>query len=201
MKKQSYLTGKLLDVGCGSKPYLEELKNIEEYVGLEYESDVAKQQTKADFFYDGKTFPFEDNFFDSALSTQVLEHVSNPQEIVYEISRVLKKGGYVMLSAPFSQEEHETPFDFYRFSPQAICQIFADAGLEIVYYRRLTVGIKAVISTLTFYIYRLNYDKKFGKIVINILSTVFNLIGILLSCLLKRDGGIYINNFILARKI
>jgi SAM-dependent methyltransferase len=192
------ITGKVLDFGCGTKPF-EQLFAVSEYIGLEHEK--SKENTKADFFYDGKHFPFDDNSFDSVLSTQVLEHVPNPMEILNEIARVLKPGGYVMVSVPFSQEEHEVPYDFYRFSSYAIADMFNNADLKIIEYKKLTRGIKAIISTITFYIFRTVYrNRKRSLIFIDLLCTIFNLSGIVLSKIFRKDGDIYINNFVIAKK-
>jgi len=63
--------GRILDVGCGSKPY-QELFGATEYIGLEIEGSVSKD---ADYLYAGKVFPFNDEDFDSVFSSQTLEHV------------------------------------------------------------------------------------------------------------------------------
>lgn len=65
------LKGKLLDIGCGSKPY-ESLCKVDKYIGLEIDDDGNRNHNYADVFYDGKTIPFESNTFDSILSNQVL---------------------------------------------------------------------------------------------------------------------------------
>ena len=44
--------------------------------------------------------PFEDNYFDSVLMTEVLEHVASPESVFQEISRVLKPGGTLYLTTP-----------------------------------------------------------------------------------------------------
>src|SRR5690554_1328179 len=75
-KLSSHITGKTLDVGCGTKPY-EKYFNCSKYIGLEVETSIH-DDNKADFFYDGKTFPFEDKEFESVITNQVLEHVFTP---------------------------------------------------------------------------------------------------------------------------
>ncbi len=89
------LEGRLLDVGCGTKPY-ERLFGVSEYVGLDIDSEGSRERAIADEFYDGKTFPFDDQAFDAVLCNQVLEHVFNPDEFLREIHRVLKPGGKLL---------------------------------------------------------------------------------------------------------
>ena len=45
-----------------------------------------------------KTFDFADEHFDVILSNQVIEHLHNSDNFVGEIHRVLKKGGYAIIS-------------------------------------------------------------------------------------------------------
>lgn len=194
VKNKHFIRGKILDFGCGSKPY-KELFAATEYIGLEHDCEQSRKNTKADFFYDGKHFPFDNDSFDSIISTQVLEHVPNPIEVLNEMVRVLRQGGYLMISVPFVQEEHETPYDFYRFSPYAIQNMLNKTGLEIIEYKKLTCGVKAIISTITFYIYRTTRWK-----IANLLSMFFNAFGIVLYKIFKKEGNIYINNFIIAQK-
>ena len=54
----SKLNGKLLDIGCGTKPY-KNLCQVDEYIGLEIDDEGNRNHKNADVFYDGKTIPFE----------------------------------------------------------------------------------------------------------------------------------------------
>lgn len=196
IKYKQLMTGRVLDFGCGQKPY-EQLFNASQYIGLEYDCEISRMGNKADAFYDGKTFPFEDNSFDNAISTQVLEHVPNPYECMNEVARVLKPGGYLMLSVPFLQEQHGAPYDFQRFTEFGIRTMFENTGFEIIEYKKLTCGVKALISTITFYI-RCTKDR--GNFKSRMRYRILNYIGLLWSKRQKKDGGLYINNFIIARK-
>lgn len=48
----------------------------------------------------GESMPFEDNVFDVVYSTNVLEHVDNPQAVLKESIRVLKPGGILQFVVP-----------------------------------------------------------------------------------------------------
>ncbi|MEJ7767038.1 MAG: class I SAM-dependent methyltransferase [Chitinophagaceae bacterium] len=70
-----HLKGKLLDFGCGRKPY-ENLFAGCEYIGVDVEeSGHNHKSSKVDIFYDGKRLPFEDETFDSIFCTEVLENL------------------------------------------------------------------------------------------------------------------------------
>jgi len=130
--------GRLLDVGCGQKPYEAIFRPyVEAYVGVEYADTFHKTNSSAkggkpDFVYDGKTLPFESKSFDTILSIQVLEHTPAPGPLVAEMSRVMKDDGLLILTAPFSFRLHEEPDDFYRYSPHALRILCQEAGLEVI---------------------------------------------------------------------
>lgn len=112
------LTGRVLDVGCGDKPYRAMFANASEYLGI----DVA--EGGADFVvapYD--PFPFENDAFDVVFATQVIEHVENLQHTLGEIARVCRPGGLIVLSFPFLYNEHGTPYDFQRFTSHGAARL------------------------------------------------------------------------------
>lgn len=92
---------KVLDVGCGggflSNP-LSELGHDVTGLDISKESlEVAKRyDTSKRVKYiaaDARAIPLPDNSFDVIISMDFLEHVSEVQEVVSEISRILKPGG------------------------------------------------------------------------------------------------------------
>ena len=89
----SKLNGKLLDIGCGIKPYEKLCLNVKNDIGLEIDDEGNRQHQYADIFYDSKTIPCKDKEFKSILSNQVFEHVFNPNEFLKEVNRVTKMGG------------------------------------------------------------------------------------------------------------
>ena len=109
-------TARILDVGCGIKPY-RHLFAGNEYVGIDVQGgghdDKAKDVTH---YFDGTNIPFPEESFDIVISTQVFEHAKNLEALVSEIHRVLKVGGTLFVTMPFVWPEHEIPFDFRRLT-------------------------------------------------------------------------------------
>ncbi len=68
------------------------------------------------FISDSHNLPIRDSSVDGVIIQAVLEHVLNPQIVVDEIKRVLKKDGIVFAETPFMQGSHEEPYDFNRFT-------------------------------------------------------------------------------------
>src|SRR5215510_637104 len=128
--------GRLLDVGCGDKPYQHLFQpHVSEYVGVETEHTfaltIASTRSRADVYYDGEHLPFQNASFDTVLNVQVLEHTPRPAALIAEISRVLRADGALILTAPFSFRLHEEPHDYFRFSPHGLRELCGRAGLEI----------------------------------------------------------------------
>lgn len=63
---------------------------------------IAKKNKKEIYFEigDGYNLPFNDHSFHIVLCSHVLEHVKEPQKILKEIYRVLKKNGEVWIGTP-----------------------------------------------------------------------------------------------------
>jgi SAM-dependent methyltransferase len=129
--------GRLLDVGCGQRPYEELFRPyVTEYVGIEHDAtfhhtNASTHEKRPDLYYDGRTLPFEDGSFDTVINIQVLEHTPDPRNLVHEMSRVLKDDGLLILSAPFEFRLHEQPYDYFRYTPHGLRVLCQDAGLEV----------------------------------------------------------------------
>lgn len=102
------MEGSVLDFGCGAKPYVNLFCNCTKYVGLDInKSGHDHKNENIDVFYDGEHIPFDDESFDNVFSSEVFEHIAKPELIIPEIKRVLKKGGYMLVTVPFVQKAYE----------------------------------------------------------------------------------------------
>lgn len=127
------LTGKLLDFGCGSKPYKPLFTNATEYIGLDYEGEGhSHRDEQVDVFYDGRHIPFPEASFDAVFSSEVMEHVFNPGDIFPEIYRVMKPGAKLLLTCPFVWPEHEVPVDYARYTGFALQHLLEQNGFRIL---------------------------------------------------------------------
>ncbi len=131
------VTGRLLDAGCGAKPYTDIFEGrVHQYIGLE---KARGRYERADVWGDVMALPFRDRVCDTVLCNQVLEHVPEPQGAVDEIARVLRPGGYLILTAPHIWGLHEIPRDYFRFTPYGLRYLAERAGL-VVHKTRALAG-------------------------------------------------------------
>jgi len=141
LKKYSrYLGGRVLDVGCGAKPYKLLLPGACEYVGM----DCAKG-VKPECFGSIPGLPFKDDVFDSVLCTEVLEHLPEPDKAITEIRRVLKKDGYLYVTVPQTWGLHYEPNDYWRFTQYGIAHLLKRGGLTVVEMERIG-GIVSMVG-------------------------------------------------------
>ena len=68
---------------------------------------------KVDIISDITNIPEPDGSFDAIMCVEVFEHLPNPLEAIREFKRLLKKGGYLIITAPFCSLSHFAPYHFY----------------------------------------------------------------------------------------
>lgn len=197
------LNGKLLDIGCGQKPYEKLCTNVEEYVGLEIDDEGDRNHSVADAFYDGKIIPFKDKEFDGVLSNQVFEHVFNPNAFLQEVNRVTKIGGMFLISVPFVWDEHEQPYDYARYSSFGLKHILDENGFKVIECRKSNNGIEVIFQLINDYIYKVTLTK---YVYVNLISMLIlmspvNIIGLAVSKFLPRNNDLYLDNIVLAEKV
>lgn len=129
--------GRMVDVGCGDKPYQGLFAPyVSEHLGVDFEETHADslyaKTSKADLLYSGDRLPFDNATFDTVLCTQVLEHAAKPWILFAELSRILRPGGTLILTAPFSYRVHSLPYDFFRFTRFALSGLAESNGLEVI---------------------------------------------------------------------
>lgn len=196
------LTGRLLDVGCGTKPY-RVLFTVDAYVGLDIDSDASRQRGVADHLYDGKTFPFGDGSFDAVLCNEVLEHVFNPDRFLEEIARVLKPGGKLLLTAPFVWDEHEQPYDYARYSSFGLRALLARQRLEIVQYKKLGADPSTIFQLANAYLFKViqGLPRPITLLLTATVMALINLLGLLARRLLPGNPDLFLDHAVLAEKL
>jgi SAM-dependent methyltransferase len=200
-----HLKGRLMDFGCGSKPY-KSLFNVEEYLGVDFVNEGHPHDNEQiDVYYDGVRLPFDDNTFDSVLCSEVFEHIFNLPEIIDELNRVLKKDGKILITCPFLWKEHELPHDFARYTLFALENMLQKRGFKVIVKSKSGHFIEVIYQLMTLFFYDTFYPKV-ARIPIarEIFKFIFmfgiNLSGRIASAILPKRNQLYFNNVIVAAK-
>jgi SAM-dependent methyltransferase len=69
---------------------------------------------------DAHHLPFRDASLDAVFLTSVLEHLTNPNQAIDEVYRVLRPGGQLFGYAPFYHHYHPSPSDYFRFTQMGL---------------------------------------------------------------------------------
>lgn len=129
---QRHARGRLLDIGCGVKPYAALTAGlVDEHVGLEHDRSPHGGRD-ADLIGSAYSIPSGDARFDTILCTDVLEHLERPVEAARESLRVLRPGGCAIVTVPLFWHLHEEPRDFFRYTRHGLRHVLEDAGFEVL---------------------------------------------------------------------
>ena len=160
-KIAQYASGKILDIGCGEKPYLEMIsKYVDEHVGIDYKNTLH-DTSNVDIIGTAYSIPNNDASFDTVLCTDVLEHLEEPSDAIAEAFRILKPGGYAIYTVPLFWHLHEQPRDFYRYTKYGLKYLFEKAGFGIVEIKSLSGFIVMMSQLLVYFLYKF---RRGGKI-------------------------------------
>ena len=208
-------SGRLLDVGCGSRPFKELLEaHSLQSLGIEIDAErYGRQSTSAegmitcsgteqprhlpDAWASGLQLPFRDACFDTAVSFQVLEHVPQPARMLAEITRVLKPGGVLVLTAPHIWGIHEEPHDYYRFTPYGLRYLAETVGLRVYSVIPLAGFWVTIGARFTHYLAR--FEKLYLHPVTRPMIAVIQLVCLGLDNLHRVDSDAW-NHLLVARK-
>lgn len=139
------LCGDVLDYGCGVMPYRWLFEHCNSYVGADIESNP-----NATVVYEpGQPLPIADGSKDVVLSTQVLEHVQDPQSYLRECRRVLKPNGTLMLTTHGFYMWHG-PGDWRRWTHEGLIYEVESAGFQVI-------DLDAVCVSKAFFLQFLSY--------------------------------------------
>jgi SAM-dependent methyltransferase len=112
---------KILDAGAGECQFKKFCSHLnytsQDFAQYNGEGNVGLQtgtwdNSKLDIVSDITSIPRPDASFDAVMCTEVLEHVPDPVAAITELNRLLKPGGYLLITAPFASLTHFAPYHF-----------------------------------------------------------------------------------------
>lgn len=120
MKRVAATDGLVLNLSAGgtkTKPH----NVVELEWGLYGNTDISA---------DAHDLPFADSVFDAVICLNSFEHYHSPQQVVSEMKRVLKPGGWIYVLTAFLQPMHMQPHHYFNATPSGVRKWFEGWDIE-----------------------------------------------------------------------
>ncbi len=136
--------GRALDIGCGNGKFMRRMNSLGwRFEGVEFNPvavDVCRRAGLKVFHGDLHAAAFEENSFDLVSARHLIEHVSDPDALMSEIARILKRGGRLVVRTPNSLAlgrqwfgtywyDNDVPRHLILFSPANLRMLAGRHGL------------------------------------------------------------------------
>jgi len=187
--------GLLLDIGCGNGKLREKLTENIEYVGIDYPETIDLGYSgMVDIYADAEALPISSESTDTVALLDVLEHLQRPERAFAEASRVLKKGGKLLIHVPFVYPLHDEPHDYQRWSIHGLRIQVKQLNLEIIDIVESTSSFETVAALFSIALAKSVLDaitqKRFIMVVspfILLMIPVINTVGWLLNIIMPES--------------
>jgi SAM-dependent methyltransferase len=111
----------VLDIGGRIQPYRSLINGrLSGYIAVD-----LRLTPLVDIAGDAAQLPIRNDCFDLVFCTQMLEYAADPRQVIAEIHRVLKPGGFLFLSAP-AVHPQDSDRDSWRFLPGALRELLVE---------------------------------------------------------------------------
>lgn len=140
-----YIKGKVLDIGSGGNPsYKKYLPKDIDYIKTDFVQKDGVDQI-LDF---NQKFPFEDASLDTIFLFHNLYIAEDPSHVLSEAKRVLREGGYLLISSPFGTNIMPEPHDYNRFTKEGLDNLVRKVGFKIEEFMALGDRFSVIANTL-----------------------------------------------------
>jgi SAM-dependent methyltransferase len=135
----------ILDIGSGNLSTNNFIHSSNNIITIDYPITNKRYTSKPDIYSDARNLPFLDNYFDTVIIFEVLEHIFEDEIVIKETQRVLKQGGKLYISIPFMYPMHDIPFDFRRYTKYGITELLTQNNYDI---EELTAHGNSIVTAL-----------------------------------------------------
>jgi glycosyltransferase involved in cell wall biosynthesis/SAM-dependent methyltransferase len=120
---------RVADIGAGSAPFRELFSHVD-YLTVDRAQSLHGDASDFDVLASAEAIPIANASLDAILCTQVLEHLPEPADALAEFFRLLRPEGKLFLTAPLVWEEHEKPYDYFRYTRSGLAHLLEKTGFE-----------------------------------------------------------------------
>ena len=154
---KSVKTGKILDIGCGRGLFLDVMRRGGwDTIGTEFNEETASYAIETYglkiFSGDISQHKLPTESLDVININQVLEHLKNPDKVIAESYRLLKKGGILIISVPNLRSPQfaigkenwfllDLPFHLFHFTEEGLSKLLSKNEFNVKYIKRFSLEI------------------------------------------------------------
>ena len=130
---RTYAHGRLLDVGCGDRPFAWVFDgHVTGYLGTDLPSSQYLAACPPDAFARAEALPFRAGAFDTVLGLSMMTYLPEPLDMLREVNRVLVPRGTLLIEFTQMVPLHDEPYDYFRFTRYGAAYLLERAGFEVV---------------------------------------------------------------------
>lgn len=105
---EKFIGKEILEIGCGNGVFAKKILS-RFHLGRIYGIDISSDAINSACNYgiigkcvnvDAQDLPFEDNYFNTVICGDLIEHLISPDHLLEEAYRILKAGGYILITTP-----------------------------------------------------------------------------------------------------
>jgi len=150
----------ILDVGCGTGFFARNVaKNGAKVVALDMSEnmlkvakEIARKENLKIKFVKGNAekLPFKNSSFDKLIAVDLIQHLNEPKEFIKEASRVVKKGGKIVLAWPHSKSLYRMKYYFEKLILQRNLPFTAWLPVSLVerWLKNVSFDTKTILTSL-----------------------------------------------------
>ncbi|HLO13090.1 MAG TPA: class I SAM-dependent methyltransferase [Pseudoneobacillus sp.] len=148
-----YIKGRVLDIACGTGygchlVAKDRKREVTEIIGVDIDEETIQYATR-EYHHQKVTYvrgnavdsqlPEKLGMFDTILSFETIEHVSDDLTFMENLYQMLKPGGTLVLSSPFGRgrgKPTSEPFHVHQLTPEEFEQLFEKFSSVEIFYQR-----------------------------------------------------------------
>ena len=176
----------ILEIGSGISPVMMKSRDII-YSDLSLSAIQFLKHSYGKGYYvvaDGMNLPFKSRVFSHAISSEVLEHLSDDRHAIKEIARVLKPSGHFIVTFPhkkfyFAMDDRFVGH-FRRYEINEMTDRLRDAGFRPMTIQKILGPLEKI--TMCFVVFCFSMIQRFmsekskihrNSVIVNIFSSIF----------------------------
>lgn len=204
LENQNLFGEKLLDFGCGDFPYRDYIDSVSNYQGVDlFENKNNENYKKIEL---GRKLPFDNESYNSIISTQVIYQLEDLDFYLTEFNRILESNGKIIVTVPFIWFDTKDQGHINaRYSYNQLIKIFENNNFGLVKFKPLNTGLESMMilfnKTTTEYINKIKF-RLIRFTLRNLTSIILNLLILFIKTLrILPIKTLYLNSGFIFKKI